>query len=424
MDPDQIGSEVSGALTDTPILDMHTHLFPPSFGAQSLWGIDELLRYHYLEAELFRSSPVTPPQYFAMTTCEQADLIWRTLFVEHAPASDATRGVVYVLHRFGLRTDAPDLKEAREYFHAQDPEAHVRRVFELAGVREIVMTNDPLDPAEAPYWLDGAPRPPEFMPALRLDRILNRWTAHYPVLQSQGYKVEEHGKGATMKEVQRFLGGWVDRMHPRYMAVSLPYTFRYPAGDLRYYLIRDAVLPACRAADIPLSLMIGPNYQVNPEIRLAGDALGKSDIHSVETICRTHPDNRFLITMLSRENQHELCVATRKFANLMPFGCWWFLNNTSIVDEITRERIEMLGTTFIAQHSDARVLEHVIYKWRNTRRVLASVLSDTYRLLKADGRAPKAGEIRQDVHRLLRGNFERWTKPESTHERVKAGTVI
>ena len=37
----------------------------------------------------------------------------------------------------------------------------------------------------------------------------------------------------------------------------------------------------------------------------------------------------------------------------MPFGCWWFLNNPSIVQEITRERIEMLGTSFIPEHPDA-----------------------------------------------------------------------
>jgi hypothetical protein len=30
--------------------------------------------------------------------------------------------------------------------------------------------------------------------------------------------------------------------------------------------------------------------------------------------------------------------------------------------EMTRERMEMLGTTFIPQHSDARILEQVIYK--------------------------------------------------------------
>ena len=64
----------------------------------------------------------------------------------------------------------------------------------------------------------------------------------------------------------------------------------------------------------------------------------------------------------------------------MPFGCWWFLNNSSIVEEITRERIEMLGFSFIPQNSDARILEQLIYKWRNTRRTLAPILDwNSYR---------------------------------------------
>jgi hypothetical protein len=110
--------------------------------------------------------------------------------------------------------------------------------------------------------------------------------------------------------------------------------------------------------------------------------------------------------VLSRENQHELCVYARKFANLMPFGCWWFLNNPSTVEEITRERLEMLGTSFIPQHSDARILEQVIYKWRNTRRTLAPILTKTYRLLAEDGRAVTRADIERDVRRLFRTNFE------------------
>ncbi len=113
--------------------------------------------------------------------------------------------------------------------------------------------------------------------------------------------------------------------------------------------------------------------------------------------------------MLSRENQHELCVYARKFRNMMPFGCWWFLNNPSIVEEITRERLEMLGTSFIPQHSDARVLEQVIYKWRNTRRTMAPILADSYRRLSEDGRAVTTREIRRDITRLFRGNFAEFT---------------
>jgi hypothetical protein len=158
--------------------------------------------------------------------------------------------------------------------------------------------------------------------------------------------------------------------------------------------------------------MIGVRLQVNPAQRLAGDASGMADLRALEYLCRSCPNNRFLVSVLSRENQHELCVYARKFANLLPFGCWWFLNNPSIVGEITRERLEMLGTTFIPQHSDARILEQLIYKWRNTRRTLSPILTNMYRLLAEDGRPVSKQEIRQDVERLFRSNFQQFIKPE------------
>ena len=198
-------------------------------------------------------------------------------------------------------------------------------------------------------------------------------------------------------------------MHPVYMACSLPDTFAYPENSVRAKLLAEAVLPVCREYNLPLSLMIGVRYQVNPTLRLAGDAVGKADLRALERLCCEFPENRFLSSVLSRENQHELTVYARKFSNLMLFGCWWFLNNPSIVEEITRERLEMIGTTFIPQHSDARVLEQVIYKWRNTRRTMGPILANTYDLLSEDGRAVNVGDIQQDVKRLFRTNFERWT---------------
>jgi len=186
----------------------------------------------------------------------------------------------------------------------------------------------------------------------------------------------------------------------------LPDTFVFPDDDMRTRLLTDAVLPVCREFDVPLSLMIGVRRQANPALRLAGDAAGRADLASLARLCRDYPDNRFLVSVLSRENQHELCVYARKFANLIPFGCWWFLNNPSMVEEITRERLEMLGTSFIPQHSDARVLEQVIYKWRNTRRTIGPVLARSYELLVQDGRQVTREDIQRDVNRLFRGNFE------------------
>src|ERR1700730_374992 len=170
--PQEILRAVENELSATRFIDVHAHLFMPSLGTLGLWGIDELITYHYLEAELFRSSELKPEQYWKMSKREKADAIWRVLFVENAPVSEATRGVVAVLNAFGLPTSGPDLSTAREFFAAQKPDAHIRRVFELAGVSEVLMTNDPLDPDEAPLWEAGAKPDPQFHPVLRLDRIL------------------------------------------------------------------------------------------------------------------------------------------------------------------------------------------------------------------------------------------------------------
>ncbi len=385
-----IAQTVEEVLASTSVVDMHTHLFAPRFGALGLSGIDNLLTYHYLEAELFRENPIQPEQYWALTLTQRADLIWKTLFVESVPMSEGTRGVIAVLGALGLDTRAADLKMHREYFRVHEPQGHIERVFKLAGVSQVVMTNDPLDPVEAKFWEQAADSDVRFAPALRLDRILN------------------DGAMTDSAEVRAFLQKYCSRMSPRYMAVSLPDTFAYPEDSMRSRLLTEAVLPVCREFRLPMALMIGVRRQVNPALKLAGDASGRADLKALENICRDHPQNRFLVSVLSRENQHELCVLTRKFSNMMLFGCWWFLNNASVVEEITRERLEMLGLGFIGQNSDARVLEQLIYKWRNTRRTIAPVLASQLEMLASDGRPVTRADVELAVSRLFKTNFENW----------------
>ncbi len=406
---DQFQGVVEEVLESTSFIDIHTHLFSPAFGKIGLWGIDELLTYHYLEAEFFRSSAVTPEQYWKLSKRERADAIWQALFVENAPISESTRGIVAVLHEFDLPTDASGLEESRAFFRAQPLEGHIRRVLEISGVSSVVMTNDPLDPDEEQVWKSGGQKHELFHAVLRLDRILWGWPKHWQQLASQGYAVDERATGKSIAEIRRFLADWQKRMRPLYMAVSLTDEFRYPDESVTSKILGEAVLPSCRELGLPMSLMIGVRRQVNPALRLAGDGVGKADLRSLENLCRSFPENKFLVSVLSRENQHELCVYARKFNNMMPFGCWWFLNNPSIVEEITRERIELLGTSFIPQHSDARVLEQVIYKWRNTRRTIAPILTNAYKLLKRDGRGVSRKDMQRDVNRLFRSNFENFT---------------
>jgi hypothetical protein len=70
--------------------------------------------------------------------------------------------------------------------------------------------------------------------------------------------------------------------------------------------------------------------------------------------------------------------------------------------------LELLGTSFVAQHSDARILEQLIYKWGHSRRVIGEALCEAYERLLHSGRAVTRGEVERDVARLFSGNFREW----------------
>src|SRR4051794_39113868 len=97
----QISQWVDDAIKTTPVYDLHTHIYPANFGPLSLWGIDELVTYHYLIAETIRFGEVSYEKFWSMSKAEQADVIWRTLFIERAPISEACRGVLTVLKNLG-----------------------------------------------------------------------------------------------------------------------------------------------------------------------------------------------------------------------------------------------------------------------------------------------------------------------------------
>ena len=67
---------VRDAVANQPLVDVHTHLCPPTFGSPLsgrgakadpngllLWGIDELVTYHYLVCEVFRVVPAAKLPY-------------------------------------------------------------------------------------------------------------------------------------------------------------------------------------------------------------------------------------------------------------------------------------------------------------------------------------------------------------------------
>ena len=400
-----IREKVIEAVNQAQITDVHTHVCPEAFGELLLWGIDELITYHYLIAETLRWGVISPETFWQLSKRAQADVIWKTLFIDHSPYSESCRGILTALDSFGLDVSSRDLPQYRRFFESRKLADHIDDVFKLSGVSSVVMTNDPFDDLERPAWLELGNSDSRFHAALRIDKILVFWKDAVPRLKQWGYNVTRNPNERTYSEVRRFLSEWVERMGALYMAVSLTPDFVLPDDSVRSSLIENCVLPVCRETNIPFAMMIGVRRQANPELRVAGDAVGKGDVRAVNYLCANYPDNKFMVTMLARENQHELCVSARKFANLMIFGCWWFLNNPSLVDEITRMRLELLGASVIPQHSDARVLDQLVYKWSHSRGVIGEALADKFADLAETGWIPTDQEINRDVADLLGGNF-------------------
>ena len=407
MESRRIREQVAKIIKETPIADIHTHIYSEVFGDLMLWGIDELLTYHYLVAELFRYKPdLSYEDYWNMPKREQAELIWDEMFIKNSPISESSRGVVTVLDTLGVDVNDKNLNGIREYLAVIPVSKYIDKVFEYSNVKYAVMTNDPFDKKEQTVWNNGGNTDSRFKAALRIDGLLNNFPQCTKEINNQGFKISGDTVDAgSINAIKDFLKAWIEKMKPMYMAVSLPPDFRIDDGGTRAKLILECVLPIAREHKLPFAMMIGVKRMVNPALRVAGDGVAKADVEQVEKIARDWPDVRLLVTMLSRENQHELCIVARKFKNLLIFGCWWYLNNPSIIKEMTYERIETLGLTMIPQHSDARMLDQLIYKWSHSRKVIAEVLGEKYSDLVGAGWPVTEADIKRDVNRILGGQL-------------------
>ena len=182
---------------------MSTRICFRASSTNCVFGIDELLTYHYLVAETFRSTRITPDKFWSIPKTDQADLVWKTLFVDNTPTSEAAQGIISVLDIFGLDTRAEDLKEAREFFNSQGLAEHIDQVFDIARVSGVVMTNDPLDEKELEVWNGGFTADSRFKSSLRLDRLLDSVASR---------------STASMRQL---LDEWIQRLNPVY------WLFRY-----------------------------------------------------------------------------------------------------------------------------------------------------------------------------------------------------
>ncbi len=403
-----LAARVQKVVETTPVYDIHTHLYDAAFGELLLWGVDDLLTYHYLVSESFRVFDMPYDKFWAMSKQQQADAIWEALFIENSPISEACRGVLTTLNQLGLDVKKRDLPALRKWFKQWKPADYVSHVMKVARVEKICMTNSPFDDLERPVWEKGFKRDERFTAALRVDPLVLDWKNTAAKLAKWGYKTTANLTPKSASEARRFLASWAKRIDAKYLMVSFPPDFEFPGKSLPAQVVEKIIMPFCAEAGLPFALMPGVKRAVNPLLRLAGDGLGLSNLTSLSNLCSAYPNNKFTATVLARENQHELCVIARKFRNLHIFGCWWFTNIPSVIEEMTRMRLELLGLSVTPQHSDARVLDQIIYKWSHSRRIIAKVLTEKYADVMMAGWEPTPAEIQRDVKALFGGAFEQF----------------
>lgn len=456
---DCIESVVNSEVSSTLIVDLHTHLLPPSHSNLCLWGIDELLTYHYLVSEYFMTAPVdmTPEIFYAMTKQDQADLIWKALFVERSPMSEACRGIVTTLVAFGLYDEISNrnLEGIRCYYRKIQDSGRIddfsNMIFEKCGLRYCIMTNIPSDPSESRHWRPNAkPLSQYYKTSLRIDSFLaGDVKAVELILATSGYE-------NTLEGARAYIRHWCDVLQPEYLMASTSHEFVLKGtmtdvkrrsvnmefikepGAFAYMqnekdrcdgleddvpnvinensdLLCEVLMKVCEERNLPIALKIGAHRGLNPRLKAAGDGIvAFADDSILARLCLRFPKVRFLATFLSRNNQQQACVLALKFSNLHIYGCWWYCNTPAITREITKMRIEMLGTAFTAQHSDSRVLDQLLYKWPHARATIAEVLAEEYKKVVASGWNITRAEIRRDIAQLFGQSFETFVKKSSS----------
>jgi hypothetical protein len=103
---------------------------------------------------------LSPESFYAQSKQKQADAIWKALFLDRSPISEACRGVITTLLAFGLHKEVQDrdLNAIRSFYNSyrDDGIAGAERfselVYKTAGIRFAVMTNIPFNPTETQHW--------------------------------------------------------------------------------------------------------------------------------------------------------------------------------------------------------------------------------------------------------------------------------
>ena len=370
---DQINYYLERFVFSTQVVDIHTHLYPSKFKKFYKSGLIELLNYHYLVAEYLSSSRFDPAKFYRLSNFKRARIIWDGLFLKTMPLSTSTMGILKILEKYEIKINKTSFDDVYNEFSKNN--LSETDIFNLSGVKEVVMTNNPFEKTE--HEIITRNKDSRYKTSIRLDDLFTDKINFFKDKLS----------------IIDYLEKLIKNYKPVYFAIS---TNNFEELSFKNYF--NDVLVVLKKFNIPLMILMGVKRNVNPQFKLAGDGLGAPNLEILEGILRKNTKNIFLVSCLDHSDHFRLNVLARKFSNLKIFGYWWFTNQESIIKNILQLRIEMLNDNFIPQHSDARVIDQLIYKWNDFRNYYVEVYSKKYKQLIEIGYKIKAEDLDKTVY--------------------------
>ncbi len=372
-------------IDNTDIVDIHTHLFPYSHNNFFLSGSDDIFNYHYLTAEFLSSSKFNPISFFKLTKTKRAELVWKYLFIDNTPISEASIGVIKILNFLKINNYKNKSYSIIKKKLNINQSRH-KLILKKLNIKKVVMTNNPFVKEEWSLFKNK-----------NWDRKFYRSSIRLDDLFSKKYKNK-----FNQKTLHKFINKKFKESKASYFALSLN------GENIMKFFNSDhmtkTIIPFLIKKKLPLMILAGVKRSINPSFKDGGDGIGNEKIEFLEKIIKKYKKLNFLLTHLSDISQYKLIVLSRKLPNLTLFGFWWFLNQDNYIKKYLKVKISLLGYNFIAQHSDARVFEHLIYKWSDFKENLADVMFEKYKKLQEAGYNLDIGEIKKDMNLLLNEN--------------------
>ena len=380
----QIKFYIEKFVNSTPIFDIHTHLFPSKFRKFYNVGLIKLLNYHYLKAELFSLGNIKINYFNKLNDNEKAKIIWDNLFLNRYPLSTATQGVLRILKIYGVN----DVNQKFDKILKITNENQLSEgdIFSITNVKQVVMTNNPFEKEEKKIL--NLNKDNRYLPSIRIDDLFLKPKNKKDFSTSYYLSNYEKTKKA-INEIKKI----IKTNRPSYFALSSE-----NLDEFKNVLFFDNFLPLLKQSKTPMMLLIGVKRDVNKLYNDAGDGVGTMDLNNLEKILNKYPNNNFLVSCLDYKDQFRLNILARKFQNLKIVGFWWFNNNESIIENLLKQRFELLGDNFILQHSDARIVDQLVYKWLDFKSIYIEVMVEKYHKLLSLGYKIKSSDLEKKIN--------------------------